>query len=72
MIKIIAIPPMIVLMDGCSLIKNQTQIGPNTVSRTKNNSTSWAGIYLGANVNRLRGRKTKNTPIIITNNLSIP
>ena len=65
MIKIIAIPPMIVLMDGCSLIKNQTQIDPNTVSRTKYNSTSWAGMYLGANVIKLRGINTQKIPIVI-------
>ena len=56
---------MIVLVDGCSWITNHTQIGHKAVSNTKNNSTSWAGIYLGARVIKLMGINTKNIPMMI-------
>ena len=61
------IPPIIVFDDGCSWITSQTQIGPRIVSRIKNISTSYAGIYLGAMVIHANGM-SKNKPIIIIKN----
>ena len=72
MSRIIKIPPIITFIEGCSWITSQTQIGPKTVSKIKNNSTSWAAIYLGAKVIKLMGINTKNIPIIIIRKTSIP
>ena len=66
-IKIMTNPPIIVFIDGCSLITNQTQIGPRIVSKIKNISTSYAGIYLGAMVIHAKGI-IRNKPIIIIKN----
>ena len=48
--NIITSQPTIVSRLGCSLITNQTQMGPKIVSRRKNRFTSSAGINLGANI----------------------
>ena len=45
-------------MLGCSLIINQTQIGPIIVSNKKNKFTSAAGINLGAIVTKTNGIAT--------------
>ena len=50
-------------MLGCSLIINQTQIGPIIVSRRKNKLTSAAGMYLGAIVTKTKGIATHKTHI---------
>ena len=55
---IITIPPIIVSILGCSLITNQTQIGPMIVSNKKKRFTSSAGMNLGAIVTRTKGRAT--------------
>ena len=62
----INIPPITVFILGCSLITNHTQSGPKVVSSTKNNSTSCAGIYLGARVKSASGTVTKTIHIIGT------
>ena len=69
-INIMRIPPIIVFDDGCSWITSQTQIGPRIVSRIKNISTSYAGIYLGAIVIHANGMSRNNPIIIIKNNWS--
>ena len=48
------VPPKRVSILGCSLIINQTQIGPITVSSKKNRLTSAAGINLGAIVTKTK------------------
>ena len=60
-------------MLGCSLIINQTQIGPIMVSRRKNKLTSAAGINLGAIVTKTKGIATHMIHIrgIIYKSLSI-
>ena len=65
-------PPNMVLIVGSSLITNHTQSGPNAVSNIKNNCTSCAGIYLGANVKKVKGSVTRNIPIMIIRYKSIP
>ena len=60
---IITIPPIIVSILGCSLITNQTQIGPKIVSRRKKRLTSAAVINLGAIVTRTKGIATHITHI---------
>ena len=45
-------------MLGCSLIINQTQIGPIIVSSRKNKFTSAAGMNLGAIVTKTKGMAT--------------
>ena len=60
----ITTPPMIVSKVGCSLITNQTQIGPIIVSNKKNRFTSSAGINLGAIVTKTKGRATQKMHII--------
>ena len=56
--KIIIIPPYIVSILGCSLIINQTQIGPKIVSKRKKRLTSAAVINLGAIVTSTKGIPT--------------
>ena len=63
MVKIIIIPPWRVSKLGCSLIINQTQIGPMMVSNKKNKFTSAAGIYLGAIVTKTKGIATQSIHI---------
>ena len=48
-------PPKIVFDGGVSLIINQTQVVPRTLSIKKINATSWAGAYLGAIVKIING-----------------
>ena len=55
---IITTPPWRVSILGCSLIINQTQIGPIIVSNKKNRLTSAAGINLGAIVTNTKGIAT--------------
>ena len=50
-------------MLGCSLITNQTQIGPIIVSSRKKRLTSSAGINLGAIVTKTKGNATHITHI---------
>ena len=50
-------------MLGCSLIINQTQIGPIMVSSKKNKLTSAAGINLGAIVTKTKGIATQRMHI---------
>ena len=56
-------PPIIVSIDGCSLITIQTQIGPIIVSKRKKRLTSAAVINLGAIVIKTKGIATHMTPI---------
>ena len=63
MVTTITEPPKIVSMLGCSLITNQTQIGPKIVSRRKKRLTSAAVINLGAIVTRTKGMATHITHI---------
>ena len=56
-------PPWSVSLVGCSLIINQTQIGPIIVSSKKNRFTSAAGINLGAIVTNTKGIATHNIHI---------
>ena len=60
-------------MLGCSLIINQTQIGPIIVSNKKNRFTSAAGINLGAMVTNTNGIATHRIHIkgIMIKSLSI-
>ena len=51
-------PPYIVSILGCSLIINQTQIGPIIVSNKKKRLTSAAVINLGAIVTKTKGMPT--------------
>ena len=57
-VTIITIPPRIVSVVGCSLIINQTQIGPMIVSNKKKRFTSAAVINLGAIVTKTNGIAT--------------
>ena len=57
------IPPISVSILGCSLIINQTQIGPIIVSNKKNRFTSAAGINLGAIVTSTKGIATQRMHI---------
>ena len=50
-------------MLGCSLIMNQTQIGPIIVSNKKKRFTSAAGINLGAIVTKTKGIATQRIHI---------
>ena len=63
MVATIIIPPKRVSILGCSLIINQTQIGPIIVSSKKNRLTSAAGINLGAIVTRTKGIATQRMHI---------
>ena len=63
MVSMIIAPPTIVSKLGCSLITNQTQIGPKIVSRRKKRLTSAAVINLGAIVTRTKGIATHITHI---------
>ena len=63
MVTMIIAPPIIVSKLGCSLITNQTQIGPKIVSRRKKRLTSAAVINLGAIVTRTKGIATHITHI---------
>ncbi len=56
-------PPCRVSILGCSLIINQTHIGPIIVSNKKNRLTSAAGINLGAIVTNTKGIATHNIHI---------
>ena len=58
MVSMITAPPLMVSRLGCSLIINQTQIGPIIVSNKKNKLTSAAGINLGAIVTNTKGTAT--------------
>ncbi len=60
---IIIIPPWRVSILGCSLITNQTQIGPIIVSNKKNKFTSAAGMNLGAIVTSTKGIATQRMHI---------
>ena len=60
---IIITPPCRVSILGCSLIINQTQIGPIIVSNKKKRFTSAAGINLGAIVTKTNGIATHRTHI---------
>ena len=62
-VKMIMAPPWIVSKEGCSLITNQTQTGPNIVSNRKNKLTSAPVIYLGAMVTKTNGIATHNMHI---------
>ena len=62
-VVIITIPPINVSILGCSLITNQTQIGPKIVSNKKKRFTSAAGINLGAIVTNTKGTATQRTHI---------
>ena len=62
-VKIITIPPWIVSNEGCSLITNHTQIGPNIVSNKKKRFTSAPVIYLGAMVTKTNGIATQSMHI---------
>ena len=72
MVKIIIIPPVIVSILGCSLMTNQTQKGPNTVSNKKKRLTSDAVMYLGARVIKTKGIATQKTHIAGIINKSLP
>ena len=63
MVKMIIAPPCRVSILGCSLIINQTQIGPMIVSKRKNKLTSAAGINLGAIVTNTKGIATQRIHI---------
>ena len=56
-------PPCNVSIVGCSLIINQTHIGPIMVSNRKNKFTSAAGINLGAIVTKTKGIATQRIHI---------
>ena len=58
MAVMITAPPWMVSRLGCSLIINQTQIGPIIVSNRKNRFTSAAGMNLGAIVTNTNGIAT--------------
>ena len=58
-------------MLGCSLIINQTQIGPIMVSKRKNRLTSAALINLGAIVTSTKGIATQIIPVSYTH-LTLP
>ena len=62
-VEIITIPPWIVSMLGCSLIINQTHIGPIIVSNKKKRLTSAAEINLGAIVTNTNGIATQRIHI---------
>ena len=72
MVATMIVPPKRVSILGCSLIINQTQIGPIMVSSKKNRLTSAAGINLGAMVTRTKGIATQRIHIrgIINKSLS--
>ncbi len=56
-------PPWSVSILGCSLIINQTHIGPMIVSNKKKRFTSAAGINLGAIVTKTNGIATQRIHI---------
>ena len=68
----ITIPPWRVSILGCSLITNQTQIGPIIVSNKKNKFTSAAGMNLGAIVTNTKGIATQRIHITGTIRRSFP
>ena len=63
MVATMIVPPKRVSILGCSLIINQTQIGPIMVSSKKNRLTSAAGINLGAIVTKTKGMATQRMHI---------
>ena len=63
MVVIMTKPPCKTSILGCSLIINQTHIGPIMVSSRKKRFTSSAGINLGAIVTKTKGIATHITHI---------